>query len=460
MHGVGTGLCVLVGLTTRIQWFNAVAMLKRLLPRSLFGRAIIIVVAPVVLLQIVAAAVFYDRHLDSITRRLARSVAGDIGFVAADLTRNKEPLERFRILQSANQRMNLSFSLIPGQKLKAGPFPEPSSPLEDLLIRTIDEGLELAFTIENRVKQKHYLIEVAFEGGVLSVLVPHNRITSAALEVLILWIVGSSLLLLAIAIMFLRNQVRPILRLADAADRFGRGEDVEDFKPSGAVEVRRAGDAFLRMRERLDRHIRQRTEMLAGVSHDLRTPLTRLKLEMAMLRDVPAVAEMQADINEMEGMIEGYLAFARGAAGEAAVDTDINALLDEAVGDARRQGSAVAFAANGKLVGRLRPLSLKRCLDNLLGNAQRYAENCSLAASRVGDMIEITVDDDGPGIPEDEREAAFRPFYRLENSRNPGTGGVGLGLAITRDTVRNQGGEVVLDTAPQGGLRAIIRLPV
>ena len=434
-------------------------MLKRMLPSSLFGRAIIIVVTPVVLLQIVAAVVFYDRHLDQITRRLARSVSGDIGFVAAALTREKDALARFHILQSANLRLNLSFALIPDQPLKAGPLPTPLGPLEALLIRTIDEGLELAFTIQNRPEKKNYLIQVVFEGGRLRVLVPHNRITSATLEVLILWIVGSSLLLLAIAIMFLRNQVRPILRLADAADQFGRGQDVANYKPTGAVEVRRAGDAFLRMRERIDRHIRQRTEMLAGVSHDLRTPLTRLKLELAMLRDTPAAEAMLSDVDEMDRMIEGYLSFARGAAGERAVDTDVNALMDEAVSDARRQGGNVDFAATGDLHGRLRPLSLKRCLDNLLGNAQRYADRCALAARRDGDMIEITVDDDGPGIPEDEREAAFRPFYRLENSRNQGTGGVGLGLAITRDTVRNQGGDVVLGEAPQGGLRAVIRLP-
>ncbi len=434
-------------------------MLKRFLPRSLFGRAVFIVVTPVVLLQIVAAVVFYDRHLDAVTRRLARSVAGDIGFVAAALTREKGSLARFQILQSANYRMNLSFTLNPGQPLKAGPLPQPNSPLERLLIRTIDHGLELAFTIENRPKLKNYLIQVAFEGGVLRVLVPHNRITSATLDVLVMWIVGSSLLLLAIAIVFLRNQVRPILRLADAADRFGRGQGVADFKPSGAVEVRRAGEAFLRMRERIERHLRQRTEMLAGVSHDLRTPLTRLKLELAMLKDTPAAEAMQADVDEMDSMIEGYLAFARGAAGERAVDTDVNALLDEAVKDARREGATVDFAANGDLRGQLRPLSLKRCVANLLGNAQRYAEDCALAARRAGDMIEITVDDNGPGIPEAKREAAFRPFYRLEDSRNQGTGGVGLGLAITRDTVRNQGGDVVLDEAPQGGLRVVIRLP-
>jgi len=434
-------------------------MLKRFLPKSLFGRAIIIVVTPVVVVQLVAAAIFYDRHLDSVIRRLARSVAGDIGFVAAALTRDNDELARFRILQSANQRMNVSFAVIPGQGLKTGPLPRPSSPLEALLFQTIDEGLEVAFTIENQPEQKHYLIEVAFEGGVLRVLVPHNRITSAGLVNLLIWIVGSSLLLLTIAIVFLRNQVRPILRLADAADRFGQGQDVEDFRPAGAVEVRRAGDAFLRMRDRIDRHIRQRTEMLAGVSHDLRTPLTRLKLELAMLRDVPAAAEMKADVDEMESMIEGYLAFARGAVGEGAVETDVNALLDEVVGDARRHGGEVAFAVNGELFGHVRPLSLKRCLSNLLGNAQRYAEHCALSARREGDTIEIIVDDDGPGIPEAEREAVFRPFYRLENSRNQGTGGVGLGLAITRDTVRNQGGEVRLDTAPQGGLRAIIRLP-
>jgi len=178
-----------------------------------------------------------------------------------------------------------------------------------------------------------------------------------------------------------------------------------------------------------------------------------------MLCDAPAKTEMKADVDEMERMIEGYLAFARGAVSEGAVETDVNALLDEVVGDARRHGGVVAFAGNGDLIGRVRPLRLKRCLANLLGNAQRYAEHCSLSARREGDIIEIIVDDDGPGIPEAEREAVFRPFYRLENSRNQGTGGVGLGLAITLDTVRNQGGEMLLDTAPQGGLRAIIRLP-
>ena len=236
-------------------------------------------------------------------------------------------------------------------------------------------------------------------------------------------------------------------------------EEVEYFKPSGAVEVRKAGDAFLRMRERIERHIRQRTEMLAGVSHDLRTPLTRLKLELAMLKDTPAAVAMQTDVDEMDGMIEGYLAFAEDAAGEQAVDTDVNVLLNEAAGDARRQGVQVEYRSNGELRGRIRPLSLKRCLDNLLGNAHRYAKHCALAAWRDGDSIVITVEDDGPGISEAEREAAFRPFFRLENSRNQGTGGVGLGLAITRDTVRNQGGDVLLDDAPLGGLRAMIRLP-
>jgi len=434
-------------------------MLKKLAPQSLFGRAIIIVAAPVVLLQIVAAIVFYDRHLDQITRRLARSVSGDIGFVAAALNREQDAMARLQILELANSRLNLRFSLLPNQPLLTRPLPNPVAPLEALLIRTVDKGLKLPFTIENRPQNKNYLIRVAFESGHLQILVPHNRITSATLEVLILWVVGSSLLLLAIAITFLRNQVRPILRLADAADHFGRGEEVENFKPSGAIEVRKAGDAFLRMRERIDRHIRQRTEMLAGVSHDLRTPLTRLKLELAMLKDTPAAAAMQVDVDEMDGMIEGYLAFAGDAAGEQAVDTDINALLNESAEDSRRQGAKVEYSYKRELLGRIRPLSLKRCVDNLLGNAHRYAEKCTLAARRDGDMVVITVEDDGPGIPEVEREAAFRPFYRLENSRNQGTGGVGLGLAITRDTIRNQGGDVILDDVSPHGLRAIIRLP-
>ena len=436
------------------------AMLKRLLPRSLFGRAIIIVVTPVILLQLVAAYVFYDRLLENVTERLARGVAGDIAFVTSALDRTPSTEGQFELLELATARMNLNFELLRGLSLTPPEQRPRRNPIEAVAVDTINRNLTGNFTIDNLAEEKTFVIDVARPQGVLRVLVPHNRMFARGTNVLMLWTVGSSLLLLAVAILFLRNQVRPIRRLAEAADLLGRGMEVRDFKPAGAAEVRQAADAFLRMRERIDRQIRQRTEMLAGVSHDLRTPLTRMRLALAMLGDSPDAEDLKADVADMERMIGGYLAFARGAAAETAEATDIRVLLDEVVADARRNGADIELHAESGLIVDVRQQGLRRCLANLLANAHRYAKHTVVSAGRQGKLLEITVDDDGPGVPAEEREAVFRPFYRLDPSRNPETGGVGLGLAIVRDTVRAQGGDVILSESPQGGLRATVRLPV
>ena len=272
--------------------------------------------------------------------------------------------------------------------------------------------------------------------------------------------VGVSLVLFAIATLFMRNQVRPLRRLAISADRFGRGLDVPDFKQAGALEVRQAASAFTLMRERIQRQISQRTEMLAGVSHDLRTPLTRIKLQLALMTDHPDIANIQTDINDMETMLEGYLAFARGEGGENAVAVNLGALLDEVVASARREGAAIDLHVEGDMVLPLRRDAFKRALVNLLSNSQRHAEHISVRAGRRNDGVVITIDDDGPGIPPDKREEVFRPFYRLDTSRNRETGGVGLGLAISRDVIRGHGGNIALDASPLGGLRVRIRLPL
>lgn len=435
-------------------------MLKTIMPRSLFGRAIIILAAPVVLLQLVAAFVFYDRLLETVTERLARSVAGDIGFVVEALDDAGDPGQAFVLLDLATRHMNMSFTLLLDENLAPPPATaQRRSPIEELAIAEIDQRLTGSFTIANVVDEKTIIIDMARPEGVLRILVPHNRVFARGAHILLYWTVGSSLLLLAIAIVFLRNQVRPIRRLAEAADMLGRGMEVRDFKPAGAAEVRQAAAAFLRMRERIDRQIRQRMEMLAGVSHDLRTPLTRMRLGLAMLGDNRDADDLKADVADMERMIDGYLDFARGAGAEPAEETDVHALLDEVVADARRNGADVELTAPSGLMVQLRPQTLRRCLTNLLSNAQRYAPHTFVSAGRRANMLEIFVDDDGPGIPPEEREAVFRPFYRLDPSRNPETGGVGLGLAIVRDSVRSQGGDVILSEAPQGGLRVMIRLP-
>jgi two-component system osmolarity sensor histidine kinase EnvZ len=263
-----------------------------------------------------------------------------------------------------------------------------------------------------------------------------------------------------VATIFMRNQVKPIRRLAVAADNFGKGRDVTQFKPEGAREVRQAASAFLAMRERISRQISQRTDMLAGVSHDLRTPLTRMKLQLAMIKQTDGAKELSSDVDEMEHMLEGYLAFARGEGTETPRSSDVSTVLNEVVTQAHRKSKAVDLHTEGELIVPLRPQAFKRCMTNLIDNAIRYANHVTVRAGTRGNAIEITVDDDGPGIPEDQREDVFKSFYRIDNSRNPETGGVGLGLTIARDVIRSHGGDITLSDSPLSGLRARVRLPL
>jgi two-component system osmolarity sensor histidine kinase EnvZ len=295
---------------------------------------------------------------------------------------------------------------------------------------------------------------------VLEVIAPRKRLFSSTTHIFIAWMVGTSLILLAIAIYFLRGQIRPIRRLAQAAESFGKGMQVVNFKPEGAREVRQAANAFLRMRERIQRQITQRTEMLAGVSHDLRTPLTRMKLQLAMLPENDYAAGLRGDVSEMEKMVDGYLAFARGEGSEVPVQVSLQDILEEVVEDSRRNGADVALENVIGVQITVRQHAIKRALTNLIDNASRHSHEVYVGATRKGDIVEITVDDDGPGIPKAQRESVFKPFFRIDQSRNAETGGVGLGLTIARDVVRNHGGDLLLGESAAGGLRALIRLPV
>jgi two-component system osmolarity sensor histidine kinase EnvZ len=272
--------------------------------------------------------------------------------------------------------------------------------------------------------------------------------------------VGTSVVLLTVAIAFLRNQIRPILRLADAAESFGKGREVPNFRPRGAREVRRAAAAFIEMKTRIERTIEQRTAMLAGVSHDLRTILTRFKLELALIGDSPEIDAMRKDVDEMARMLEAYLAFARGDSGEQSAPTDMAALLEELRSDAERNGHQATNAFHGQQIVTVRPAALKRCLANLVSNAARYARSIAIIGHRDHRWLTVTVDDDGPGIPAHLREEVFKPFLRLDHARNQDEGGTGLGLAIARDIARSHGGDIMLSDSPMGGLRAIVRIPV
>lgn len=437
--------------------------IKQLLPHGLFGRSLLIIVMPLILLQLISATVFYERHWDNVARRLASVLAGDIGMVVDSFRETIDPDSRDRVLTLAAVNMGLGLSFRDGAILP-NMAPERMIEGDEILLRTLTDSLRRPFTFELTGENGDIAIHVQLPDGVLDVLAPRKRLYTSTTYIFVMWMVGSSLVLFGVAMIFMRNQVRPIRRLAAAADALGKGRDVPTFKLQGATEVRQAATAFNLMRDRLLRQISQRTEMLAGVSHDLRTPLTRMKLQLAMLKESPDVAELKADVAEMETMIDGYLAFARGEGPEEPVRTDLGELLADAVSGAQRAGGTVELVleahGDGDLSLPLRPAAFKRCLANLIGNAMRYGKTVMVKAARQGDSIEVTVDDDGPGIAPDRREEVFRPFRRLEESRNIETGGVGLGLTIARDVVHAHGGAITLEDSPLGGLRARLRLPI
>jgi two-component system osmolarity sensor histidine kinase EnvZ len=316
------------------------------------------------------------------------------------------------------------------------------------------------FTIRSDTDNDTDVVRMQLPEGVLTVEVPSKRLSSFTTNLFYLSMIGSTVILSAVAIIFMRNQLRPIRRLAIAADRFGKGRDMPGFRPHGAEEIRQAAEAFIEMRDRIRRQIQQRTEMLAGVSHDLRTPLTRMKLQLAMLGDGPDIDELRNDVDEMRQMIDAYLAFARGEGTEEATPTDLAAFLEEVVVSARREGADIAFDAPESQVLPLRREAMRRCLANLLSNARRHAQHIRLSVIQDDAAVALVVDDDGPGIPPHQREEAMKPFVRLDESRNQETGGTGLGLAIARDVARRHGGDLVLSTSPMGGLRCTVRLPL
>lgn len=442
--------------------FRPFQALKQFLPRKLFGRSLIIIVAPVVLLQAIVTYIFFDRDANIVTSRMARSVTNEIGYLARIENTTVNPNERSRLRELAAASFGFTVSFTPGDKL-ARSVSTPKNALDRQLayIFSTQVGEDISFDT-SRIPD--FLdVRVQVKDGVLRALVPIKRVTSPHPDVFILWMVASSLVLLAVAILFLRNQMKPIERLAVAAENFGKGRAVPDFKPSGATEIRAAAESFIGMRDRIERFVQQRTEMLAGVSHDLKTPLTRIKLQLALMPKNADSEAIASDLAEMERMLNEYLDFARGEGGEATEPVDLALLVEEAVTDAARAKSAagrIKVTAAHDIMLVVKRNALKRCLANLIDNALKYGTNVSVSLMRLARAIEIAVEDDGKGIPADRREEAFRPFHRLDEGRNLQSGGVGLGLAIARDIARAHGGDVTLSDSPMGGLRAVIRLPV
>jgi len=436
--------------------------IKGFLPRGLFWRSLLIIVTPMILLLGIASYVFFERHFDTTTRRMARDVAADIAFMI-NVEDSQPDKERTALRERERRMLQYDISFEPGATI---PPRRPNHRLTSLdrallevMTETIGEHRPFA-TVHVGTSVE---LRVQVHDGVLQVVVPHERLTTSSADIFILWMVGSAFFLVAVAVLFLRNQVRPIEALAFAAENFGKGRSVSDYKPYGAAEVRRAAQAFITMRGRIERHVQQRTEMLAGVSHDLKTPLSRMKLQLAMMGETPDVKAMRADVSEMEHMLDAYLEFSRGEGGEQALTTDLGELVRDAVAaaaNARHAGGArVAIVIPKPVELSVKRQALRRCATNLIDNALKYGAQVTVTVMRDERFVRIVVDDDGPGITAERREEAFRPFHRLDEGRNLQAGGVGLGLAIARDLARGHGGDILLDTSPKGGLRATIRLP-
>lgn len=433
--------------------------IKRILPRGLFGRSLLIIVAPLVLLQVIATWAFFDQHLSTVSRRLAQGVAGDIAIAIQLWTDATTPEAKALALEQVGSPVGMRLRFVPDEILP-NDGNQRDSYVANTLSNALDEMVRRPAEIDDSDGERVH-IAVQLQSGTLHADVSRKRLFSASSYAFVLWMVGSSFILLTVAGLFMRNQIRPIQRLSEAAVRFGKGQGIGAFKPEGAMEIRRASIEFLRMRERIQRQIHQRTEMLAGVSHDLRTPLTRLKLELALLGVGNDLEAAKADLDEMEGMLDAYLAFVRGEGGEEAAPVDLVDLLQDLAASYRRSGGEIRLDLPESLSMVLRPMAIGRAINNLVGNAGKYAKRpVALSAEIQGSSVLIHVDDDGPGIAADQHEEVFRPFRRLSEARTlDGSASVGLGLTITRDLVRSHGGDVILGASPLGGLRATIRLP-
>ncbi|MBS0271795.1 MAG: HAMP domain-containing protein [Proteobacteria bacterium] len=427
--------------------------LKTCLPKSMLGRSLLILMAPLVLVETISAYVFFDNHWDHVTKALANTLAGEVATVVALYENAPSEAAFYKFLAGTHLKMRVNF--IRKEKIIKSASQEPE---DDFLDYALQKHIFVPYTFD--ITEKDIIIKAKVLGGALEFTMSRKRLYSKSFPLFIMWVTVTSAFFLLLASIFMHNQVKPLRRLAIAADRFGKGRSFPDFKPEGSTEIRKVAQAFLGMKERLFRQITQRTEMLAGVSHDLRTPLTRMRLQLAMMPSSAEVNGMQKDIDEMSKMLEGYLTFARGDGLEETQDINMGELLQDSIDGRAQLNTVVHYTPRALPVLCVKLQALKRCLTNLINNASRYGHEVWVTTMIERDYLIISIEDDGPGIPADKVEDVFKPFFRLDPSRNMATGGVGLGLTIARDIAQSHGGEIELSTSKKhGGLKASLILP-
>ena len=428
--------------------------IKKILPKRLFYRSLLIIAVPIIGLQLIISIVFFDSLWIKTNKGMTRALVGEIRtFINA--YENEEYDKEFLILVF---REHLDFN-VKFEPLKILPSKDKErrfSPID----RTLRRELKAKFTNYwfDTTSYKNLIdLRIKYKDGYFQFYVPKERVTSSSARIFALWITMPAFLLITISIIFLKNQTRPIISLAKASEKFGRGEEVEEFRPSGALEIRQAGYEFDKMRKRITRHLNQRSEMLSGISHDLRTPLTRIKLQLAFIKDKEISNKLSNDVSEMEKMLNEYLQFASSSSEEKTETFDISELLESTVIRYEKKEITTDIPERVFLDGR--KSLIRRCFNNLIDNSIKYSNNILISLKKSANSIIIIIDDDGPGIPKNERENVFKPFYKIDKSRSDSKSSVGLGLSIASDIIRSHGGNISLETSPANGLRTKIFLP-
>jgi two-component system, OmpR family, osmolarity sensor histidine kinase EnvZ len=450
--------------TTLYNRFNR--WLERYVPAGLYRRAMLILIVPVLLMQLIAGGFIADRYWDNVTKALGRSLAREIGLLV-DIYNKSDKSEAaiLEVERLSKERLRLDLDVVRDGTLTKTENPPFWNLFEVKMQKYLARETGRPFAIISDASDDQVEIQVEVEPKLIfKVKIEEARAWAVGAPFLLLLILGSTAALLSIAALFLRNQIKPILELANAAHDFGLGRETQGFHPRGATEIREAGQSFIDMRRRIARHVEQRTAMLAGVSHDLRTILTRFKLELAVLGDNPKVHPLKEDVDEMQHMLEDYMAFVKGDGDEQVVPVSIpevvSATIESVERDRPDSEAEIAMEAVPQNPVRLKPNAFRRLLSNLVGNAARYGTKVRISGEIKDDRLWVYVDDNGPGIPHNERDDAFKPFVRLDNARNLDETGTGLGLAIALDIAHAHGGDIFLEDSPMGGLRAAVKLPV
>lgn len=440
-----------------LRWFG------KQMPTGLYARSLLIIIMPMLILQSVIAYVFMERHWQTVTQRLSTAVTADISAIIDIIETYPHDSEYQELTRIARERLRLSIAVEEPEAFPPATQKPFFSILDDILREEITNQIGRPFWMDTLGDSNLVEIRIRLEKPekILRIYAQRSQAYASNSHIFLLWMVGTSLFLIAISILFLRNQIRPIQNLAHAAEQYGKGRDLpEGFQIRGAREVRKAGLAFLQMRGRIDRQMQQRTAMLTGVSHDLRTILTRFKLQVALVGDNKDTDELQKDINEMQRMLQGYLDFAKGEAGEDVAEINLNELLQRHTNEAQLKKKKYTITCPAKITLNVRPNAMARLIGNLITNAFRYASEVQVKAVKTATGVMITIDDNGPGIPENMREDVFRPFITLDEARNQNEAGTGLGLSIAKDIANLHGGDINLYDSPLGGLRAIVQLPI